>query len=206
MALNKGERESDERDAAYFARIYSPAKLMAERVSMDADKSIRTALRMANSRRNLSPLSANQFGGLVEKFITTHPLTMPLEEINPLGILEQNRRVTRMGPGGIASSDSVTEAASNVHPSVFGFQSVWETPESELAGVDSRMAYGVKIGSDGNLYQKFIDEKTGSLVWLNAKDLIGKNIAVGPPNQKNENSRANNRIGGDRRKTDRVPE
>lgn len=190
LALNRGEREPDERDAAYFMRIYSPAKIMAERVSLDSEKTIRNTMRMVNSRRNLSPISANQFGSLVERFITAHPLTMPLEEINPMGILEQNRRVTRMGPGGIASSDSVTEAASNVHPSVFGFLSAWETPESELAGVDSRMAYGVRRGSDGYLYQRFIDNKTGSLVWLNAKDLIGKNIAVG---QKTKSQNANHR-------------
>lgn len=180
LSINKGERDPDERDALYFGRVYTPAKLLAERISLDADKSIRATMRRVNMRRSLQPVSANQFGGLIEKFITSHQLSMPLEEINPTHVLEQNRRVTRMGPGGILSSDSVSEDASNVHTSIFGFLSMLEGPESELYGVDTRIAYGARLGSDGRLYQKFRDSRSGKMKWLSPKDLVGKTMAVEP--------------------------
>ena len=178
IRIGRGEQEPDERDALYFGRVYEPGKLIGERISLDADKSIRGAMRRVNMRRNLSPLGPNQFGGLVEKFITSHQLSMPLEETNPLHVLEQNRRITQMGPGGIPSEDSVTEEAAAIHPSIFGFLSAWEGPESSTAGVDTRLATGTKLGSDGSIYQKWKDRRSGKMVWLNASDMAGKTYTV----------------------------
>jgi len=49
---------------------------------------------------------------------------------------------------------------------------------SELAGVDVRMAHGVRIGSNGRLYQKFRNPRTGNWHWLSAEDLAGKIVAL----------------------------
>lgn len=178
LAINRGERDPDRKDALHFKRLYSPAKLMAERVALDADKSIRTSMRRINMQRSLRSVVANQFGGLTIGLVVGHQLSIPLEEMNPLHIVEQNRRVTQMGPGGIGSEDSVTEEASNVDPSQFGFLSAWEGPESGLAGVDQRLSTGTTVGSDGKIYQLFEERATGKTKWLNSEDLIGKNISV----------------------------
>ncbi|MFA9289314.1 MAG: hypothetical protein ACEQSA_05565, partial [Weeksellaceae bacterium] len=84
-------------------------------------------------------------------------LSSPLEEINPMHIVEQSRRITAMGPGGLPSSDSITSEAQALHPSSFGFIDIIAGPESERAGVDVRAAMGTKLGSDGKIYQRFRD-------------------------------------------------
>lgn len=178
LAINRGEADPDERDALYNARVYMPDKLFSERILLDATKSIRGAVRRAARQRNLSGISAGQFDDLLEGLIIGNPLSSPIEEINPMHIVEQNRRITRMGPGGIASDDQITEEAQAVHPSTFGFLSPLETPESERAGIDLRLSLGARIGTDGKIYQKFRNRRTGKYQWLSPADLRGKVIGL----------------------------
>ena len=58
------------------------------------------------------------------------------------------------------------------------FLSAIEGPESERIGVDTRVAWGAKIGSDGNIYQKFKNARTGKNEWLSAQDLENKVVAL----------------------------
>jgi DNA-directed RNA polymerase beta subunit len=101
-----------------------------------------------------------------------------MEEINPMHIREQMRRITLMGDGGLTSDDSISTDAQNVHPSEFGFIDSISGPESSRIGVDTRAAYGSKIGSDGNVYQRFFDRKKNKHVWLSARDLEGKIVGL----------------------------
>ena len=172
--INRGEAQPEPRDAVYFRRVYPTHKLIAERISLDATKDIRSTMRMLNKARNLAPLSSNQFGDLTEGMIAQHSLSMPLEEINPLQVVEQNRRITQMGPGGLPGSQSVGADAQAVQTSSFGFYSPVEGPESELAGVDMRLATGVQIGEDGRVYQALVNKRTGKTELVNPTQLRGK--------------------------------
>jgi len=49
---------------------------------------------------------------------------------------------------------------------------------SERAGVDARLSWGVKFGSDGRLYQRFKDNKTGKMTWLSPADLEGRVVGL----------------------------
>lgn len=178
LAMNRGEVEPDERDALYFKRVYDVPKMMAERIGLDATGVMRRTMRQIARTRSLKPVVPNQFGDLLEDMITQHPLSSPLEEINPMHIVEQARRITGMGPGGIPSDDSISEEAQAVSPSSFGFISPIESPESSRAGVDTRLAWRSMLGSDGKIYQQFKNHKTGKKEWVNARDLIGKTITV----------------------------
>lgn len=93
-------------------------------------------------------------------------------------IVEQSRRITAMGPGGLPSSDSITSEAQALHPSSFGFIDIIAGPESERAGVDVRAAMGTKLGSDGKIYQRFKDRKNGVVRWLSPSDLDGKVLGL----------------------------
>lgn len=167
LAVNRGEAEPDERDSLEFRRVMTPDKLFAERIKLDADKIRRVAMRRVSKSRNLKPISTAHFNPYTEGLIVGHPLSSPLEEINPVSLVEQARRITGMGPGGIPSEDSITAEMQTVHPSQFGFISSYEGPESSRAGVDVRLAHNARIGSDGNIYQQFLNRKTGKLQWLN---------------------------------------
>jgi DNA-directed RNA polymerase beta subunit len=71
----------------------------------------------ASKRRNLNGLSPNAFTPYIDRVLKGNPLTSPLEEINPMQLVENARRITKMGPGGIPSDESITEEAQSVHPS-----------------------------------------------------------------------------------------
>lgn len=174
LAVNRGVIPTDNRDSWEFKRVYTPDRLMAERVTMDASKMRRKIMRMSARRGNLQSILPFAFDDDVQGLIIGNSLSSPLEEINPVNILEQARRITLMGPGGINSPNAITPEMQGVQTSLFGFISPLEGPESERAGIDNRLAWGVKLGDDGRLYQRFLNPKTQKHHWLSPEDLAGK--------------------------------
>jgi len=79
--------------------------------------------------RTLKPLHPFAFDKYSDGMILGNPLSAPLEEINPIHLMEQARRVTQMGPGGIGSDNAITEDMQAIHGSQFGFLSTLEGPE-----------------------------------------------------------------------------
>jgi len=134
IAINRGESEPDDRDSLAFKRIYSTGDLIAERIKIDAEKTARTLLRKLNQKRSLKNLPSGIFNRYTEGHIVGNPLSSPLEETNPIQLLEQQFRITQMGPGGIGSESALTEEAQNVNPSEFGFIDPLAGPECFVAG------------------------------------------------------------------------
>lgn len=178
LGMNRGEMEEDQRDGQQFKRVWEAPDLMAERIKLDTGRIQRTALRHAARHRSLKGLMPGAFTPLVEKHLVSNQLSSPLEEINPLDLMNQNLRVTLMGPGGIGSMDAVTGSMQAIHPSSFGFLSSIEGPESSLAGIDTRISNGAKIGSNGRIYQQFRNRRTGDIHWLSSPDLANSVVAL----------------------------
>lgn len=178
LAVNRGLVPVDQRDSQEFKRIYDTPSLLQERVRMDRGKLIVKALRNASKKKSLAGLQPFAFDDMMTGHLVSNPLSSPIEEINPLHGIDQSRRLTQMGPGGIGSDNAITQDMQNVHPSQWGFKSPLEGPESERIGVDSRLTTGVRIGSDGNLYQRFRNRKTGEEYWLSPVMLAGKTVKL----------------------------
>lgn len=183
LAINRGLDDVDERDSYAYKRLWGVDKHLEERIKLDAGK-LRTGLmRNVVKHKNLNAAYPFLFDAYSKNLILgdtqeANPLSSPLEEINPMHILEQARRITQMGPGGIGSSDAITEEAQSVHPSQFGFVSAIEGPESEKIGIDVRLAWGSKIGSDGKIYQQFKNKRTGQMEWLSPADIKNKVVKL----------------------------
>ena len=152
--------------------------LMRERISRDQGRPLRDLMRHAANRRNLSAMQPGAFTTWTEGQIIGNPLSSAMEEINPSDIGSQLRRITHMGPGGISSDDSITPDMQAVHPSIFGYISPMEGPESGRAGLDVRMAHGVKIGTNGKLYQQFTEQGTGEKHWLAPEDIAHEMVLL----------------------------
>lgn len=178
VAVNRNEIPPDDRDSHEFKRLWPRHELFRERIRMDADGIKRALARNVAKYRSLKAAYPGIFDDYATGIIVGNPLTSPGEEVNPLSLLEQARRITQMGPGGIGDPNAITEEASNVHHSQFGFVSPVESPESERAGVDMRVAWGTKYGSDGKIYQKFFDRKKKKFVWLNPAQVSGKIVKL----------------------------
>lgn len=179
LAMSRGLTDADERDSLKFQKVLRPHYMIRESIKMDAGKVARQAMYLAARNRNLSGMNTAPFDSYVQRLLVGNPLTSPLEEINPMHLVESARRITKMGPGGLGSSESITEESQSVHPSQFGFIDPLAGPESERAGIDTRIAWGVKLGSNGRLYQKFKDKRTGRIAWMSPEDIA--DLVVGLP-------------------------
>lgn len=178
LAINRGLANVDERDSLKFQKILRPHSMLRESIKMDAGKVSRQLMYQAARRKNLSGIQTAAFDPYVERLMVGNPLTAPLEEINPMHLTESARRITKMGPGGLGSDESITEEAQAVHPSQFGFISCIEGPESSRAGIDVRVTWGTKLGSNGRLYQKFYDRHSKSMKWMSPEDLDGLTVKI----------------------------
>jgi hypothetical protein len=129
LAVNRGDATPDARDSWAYKRVMTPDKLLRERIRMDADRSGRKLMRVLSRRKSLDSVSPFHFDNYATGMLLGNPLSSPLEEINPMHIVEQLRRITLMGPGGIGSSQAITPSMQAVHSSQFGFISPVEGPE-----------------------------------------------------------------------------
>lgn len=137
LAINRGLAEPDERDSLKFQKVMRTHGMLREGIKMDAGKIARTAMYRAAKTGNLDGMGPGVFDGYVTRMLVGNQLTSPLEEINPMQLTENARRITKMGIGGLRSSQSITEDAQAVHPSQFGFIDVVAGPE--CFGIDTQV-------------------------------------------------------------------
>jgi hypothetical protein len=129
LAVNRGLADPDDRDSLPNDRIHTVDRLMAERVKLDHNKTLRAMMGRVSRTRNLSPMGADSFGAYTTGYLTGNPLVTALEEINPMHILEQKRRITKMGPGGIGDPNAITADMQSISGSQFGFIDTIAGPE-----------------------------------------------------------------------------
>lgn len=183
LAINRGEDTPDQRDSYAFKRVWGVDRHVSERVRLDAGKTrLKMLRRVARDRslKSLPHMPFNEYGtGLLLGDEDANPLASSPEQINPMHIADQARRMTQKGPGGILSDSAITTEAQAVDPSQFGFVSPLEGPESGLSGIDVRLASGVRVGSDGRLYQQFRNARTGQVEWKTPSDLASAVVSFG---------------------------
>jgi DNA-directed RNA polymerase beta subunit len=178
IGINRGIVDPDERDDLIFKKFLPFDELLKDRILLDSGKVRLATVRRLSKQRNLSPLRTNNFDSYVSSLMLGTGLVSTLEETNPFHWIEQQRRFTAMGDGGIPTAQGITAEAQNVMPSQFGFVDPYAGPESERAGVDARFAYGTKLGADGRVYQRFLDRRSKKYVYLSPKDLRGKSLKI----------------------------
>ena len=178
LAMSRGLAEPDDRDSLPNDRIHTVDRQMAERIKLDHGKTLRSMMGRLSRARNLGPMGPDSFGEYTVGYIKSNPLVPALEEINLMHNLEQKRRITKMGPGGIGDPNAITADMQSVNASQFGFIDAVAGPESERAGVDVRLAHGARVGSDGRIYQLLRNRRTGKKEWVSPSDLRGKTLKL----------------------------
>lgn len=175
LRVNRKEEDPDDRDHLAFQTLHGPEDIFAERIKKGR-VAVRNALWKAAANGNLDRMQPGIFDKVINHALMGTGLGMPLEEINPGDLFDQQARVTRMGEGGIPSMDAVPDEARAVQPSQFGFVDFLRTPESGKVGVDLRIAGGARKGSDGKFYREVVDTK-GNKVWKTPLDLADSVLA-----------------------------
>jgi DNA-directed RNA polymerase beta subunit len=177
LHISRGEDKPDDRDAPMFSRVLSVEDFIKERIENDAGRAARTLLWKARRDRSLKRVGVGALNSYSNGYLLGSRLTMPLEETNPLSLLEQLNRVTKLGAGGISDAESITDEARNVNIGQLGFIDPVTGPEDIKIGIDTRLAYKTFKGRDQQMYGEFKDARSGELSYLRPEDLDGKVVA-----------------------------
>jgi DNA-directed RNA polymerase beta subunit len=176
IAVNRKEIDPDDRDSMAFQQVFGPEDLIAERFTKDRNM-LRQLLWKATAKKTLDHVPTGVFNKAITAALVGSGLGSSLEEINPAEIFDHQARVTRLGEGGIGSLDAVPVESRSVQPSHFGFVDYLRTPESGKVGVDMRFARGALKGSDGKIYMKVKNLKTGELEYKSPQDIAETPLA-----------------------------
>jgi len=179
--ISQGKAEVDDRDHLFNMDVMGPEDLFAERLSKDYGRMRAKLLAQASFRGNLKKLQPGALTKQIESALLNSGLGQALEEINPADVFDKQSRISRMGEGGIPSTDAIPDEARSVQPSHFMFMDPVRTPESHKVGVDVFLASTIKKGKDGRIYAPFTDAKTGKTVYRSPQDVA--DLAIAFPGQ-----------------------
>ena len=148
LNIQKGDEDIDDRDSLAYQTVHSPEDFFAERIEKDAGQIGRKMLWKATLRGNLKHVPSGVLTPQLQGVLLRSGMGMPLEEINPIDIFDQQLRVLRLGEGGILSTQSIPDEARSVQPSHFGFVDPIRAPECYDDKTEVMTKTGWKLWSD----------------------------------------------------------
>ena len=172
--------EQDDRDHLGFMRLVGPEDLISERIASGRNN-LRQLLWRASRKGQLGSAMTMALHKNVRGALLDSGLAQSTEGINPAMTYDQQMRITRMGYGGLPSTDAIPKTARSVQPSHFGYLDFLVTPESERAGVESRMVKNLRKGPGGEIYAPFHDVRTGETVWKQPLEMFNSTLAFPGP-------------------------
>ena len=136
-----------------------------------------------NSLINIRPIDA-----AIKEFFGSSQLSQFMDQSNPLSGLTHKRRLSALGPGGLAGHKSgssrrtnVPTAVRDVHNSHYSRMCPIETPEGPNIGLIGSLALYAHVNEYGFIeapYRKVVDGKvTDEIVWMTADEEENHNIA-----------------------------
>ncbi len=177
LRVSTGQEEGDNRDSQAFQSIHSAEDLIRERLERDQIGAARKLLWRSTRSGKLDRLDPGLLTPNIHALFRGSGLAASVEDINPWETFDQRQSVTRMGEGGINSTQSVSRDARGVQPSHFGLLDPVRAPESDRVGLDLRLSDAALKGSDGQLYTTLTDAKTGKPTIMSSRMMTKKVIA-----------------------------
>ena len=137
------------------------------------ERAVKERLTLAESE-GLAPqalINAKPVSAAIREFFGSSQLSQFMDQNNPLSEITHKRRVSALGPGGLARERAGFEVR-DVHPTHYGRVCPIETPEGPNIGLINSLAVYSRTNSYGFLetpYQKVLDCKiTGEVEYLSA--------------------------------------
>lgn len=179
LGISRRKLEPDPKDSLEFQRFYGPAEYFAEHVMRDGNKLGRNILWKATNQGNLDFMPVNALDKHISDVYYDSKLAQMIDGSSPLETVDASYKTTRIGEGGVGDLDSAPEEMRTVQPSFLGFIDPVRSPESFRVGLDVYMSKNVMKGSDGKLYQKFINAHTGKEELVDSETLA-KSVVTTP--------------------------
>jgi DNA-directed RNA polymerase beta subunit len=176
IKINKNEAEPDDRDNLKFSKFMGIEDFVEEHIHRDAGRIQQKAAYKMQMKKNLSWLTPGFFSPQIRSVVIGNSLANNVDGINPLEHWDNSHKVTKMGPGGIPSTDAIPPESRNVAPSSFGFFDPVHISETEKIGVNNYINQNVAKGNDGKLY-RVMKTKDG-LKWMNHEEILDKQVHI----------------------------
>lgn len=174
-----GRQEApDDRDNVVFSKFLGPEDYIKEHIEHDAGKLQFKAKNKLRQKRNLSWLHAGFFTPQVKSVFVGNTLSQNIEGVNPMEQYMLAHKVTKMGEGGIGSSEAIPESSREVNESQFGLLDPIQTVEATTIGVVNFFVNNIRKGADGKLYRQVIDNATNKSVWIDHQEFLSSVIDI----------------------------
>jgi len=187
---NDPEAKPDDIDHLGSRRIRGVGELVQNRVRVGLARMVRNIRdRMSTSdSATVMPgqlINPRPTATVIKEFFASSQLSQFMDQINPLAELEHKRRISAMGPGGLARERAGFEVR-DVHSSHYGRICPVQTPEGPNIGLVGHLATYAKINKYGFLETPYrpvgqtisvedtIEEWTGRILAEDMKTAAGK--------------------------------
>lgn len=170
--------EADDRDNVVFSKFLGAEDYVKEHIEHDAGKIQMKAKGKLRQKRNLSWLHAGFFSPQIKSVFVGNSLAQNIEGVNPMEQYMLAHKVTKMGMGGIGSSEAIPDSSREVNESQFGLLDPIQTVEATTIGVVNFFVHNLRKGADGKLYRQVIDNATGKPVWIDHQEFLSSVIDI----------------------------
>ncbi len=156
IQVNNGVVESDDIDHLSNRRIRSVGEVLVRQLALGVrrlEKNIRDKMSMYGQDAKLTPsmlISTKPISAAMQSFFGSNQLSTFMEQSNILSELENKRKVTAAGPGGLVK-ERATFSVREVHNSHYSRFDPVTTPESQSIGVVTQFAVFAKVNEFGFL-------------------------------------------------------
>lgn len=178
LAVFSRKTEPDDRDNVVFSSFLGAEDYLKEHIDHDAGKIQLKAKNKLRQKRNLSWLHAGFFTPQVKSVFVGNTLSQNIEGVNPMEQYMLAHKVTKMGSGGIGSTEAIPDSSREVNESQFGLLDPIQTVEATTIGVVNFFVHNLRKGADGKLYRQVIDNSTGKPVWIDHQEFLSSTIDV----------------------------
>ena len=177
IQINNGTVEPDDIDHLSNRRIRSVGEILERQLSAGLrrlEKNIKDKMSLYGQDSKLTPsmlVSTKPISASIQSFFGANALSSFMDQTNILSELENKRKVTAGGPGGVAK-ERATFSIREVHNSHYGKFDPVTSPEGPNIGVVTQLAMLARINEFGFLespYRKVIKE-----IAPNGKNLVNR--------------------------------
>lgn len=177
IGINKKEVEPDDRDNLRYSTFLGLEDFVKDHIEKDAAGLRKKAAQKIQQRKSLAWLSSSFFTPQIKSVIIGNSLSNNVDGINPMEHFDNAHRVTKMGEGGIASTDSIPDESRQINTSSFGFFDPLHIAESDKVGVTQYIAANTLKGRDNKLY-KLVKDKEGKLKWIDHETILNSRVKI----------------------------
>jgi DNA-directed RNA polymerase beta subunit len=171
------EIPQDDRDNLSFSNFLGAEDYIKEHIEYDAGRIQQKAKMKLRQKRNLSWLHSGFFTPQIKSVFVGNALSQNIEGVNPMEQYMLAHKVTKMGEGGIGSTDSIPDSSRSVNESQFGLMDPIQTVEATTIGVVNFFVKNTRKGEDGKLY-RLVEDPTGKKVWIDHQTLLESVVEI----------------------------